>query len=122
MGGSRGVAAPNGPTAGGTVGADGLRGGAADGGPAVSSAVVRVRDVARVELGASQYTSGAAFDGLPSVGLAIRLLPGANALDVSPTASTTSLDELKQHFPEGIDSQHRLRHHPVHPRVDAAMW
>ena len=102
VGGSRGVAAPGGPTAGGVVGPDGLRGGAGDGGPAISSAVVRVRDVARVELGANQYTSGAAFDGVPSVGLAIRLLPGANALEVSRRVSGR-LAELKPRFPEGID-------------------
>ena len=51
------------------------------GGP--SSPVVYVRDVARVELGAQNYDQTATADGQPSAGLAVFLLPGANALAVA---------------------------------------
>jgi multidrug efflux pump subunit AcrB len=48
-----------------------------------SSQVVRVKDVARVELGAQQYDQICRLDGQPSVGLAVFQLPGSNALDVA---------------------------------------
>jgi multidrug efflux pump len=86
----------------GAVGPNGLSGGTLDGGPDPASGIVRVRDVARIELGASTYDSGATFDGKPSVGLAVRLLPGANALEVADRVRNR-LAELKTRFPEGID-------------------
>ena len=45
--------------------------------------IVRLRDVARVELGALSYDQSCTFDGGPSVALGIRQLPGTNALDVA---------------------------------------
>ena len=44
---------------------------------AVSTPVVRIRDVARVELGAQQYDQICRLDGQPSVGLAVFQLPGS---------------------------------------------
>ena len=43
--------------------------------------VTRLKDVARIELGAKDYNSGLFLDGEPTVGLAIFQLPGSNALD-----------------------------------------
>ena len=40
-----------------------------------AAGIVRLRDVARVELGAQNYNQGCTFDGQPSVGLAIFQLP-----------------------------------------------
>jgi multidrug efflux pump len=97
-----------GATAGGTVGAGTLSGGAlsgvAPGGPppASSASVVRLRDVARVELGAQNYNMGCTFDGRPSVGLAIHQLPGTNALAVAERVRQ-KLEELKGRFPDGVD-------------------
>ena len=48
-----------------------------------SVGIVRLRDVARVEMGAQNYNQAMTFDGHPSVGLAIFQLPGTNALDVA---------------------------------------
>src|SRR5271170_8256541 len=48
-----------------------------------SSPVVYVRDVAKVEMGAQNYDQTAVADGLPSAGMAVFLLPGANALQVA---------------------------------------
>ena len=79
-------------------------------------AVVRLRDVARVELGAADYNNGATFDGKPSVGLAIHLLPGANALDVADRVRAQD-GRAEGPVPRGDRVRHRLRHHPVHPRV-----
>jgi multidrug efflux pump len=70
--------------------------------PAVS--IVRLRDVARVELGDQNYSLGCRFDGRPSVGLAVFQLPGANALAVG-NRIRAKMEELKQTFPEGVDYQ-----------------
>ncbi|WP_353661348.1 multidrug efflux RND transporter permease subunit [Hydrogenimonas sp. SS33] len=62
---------------------------------------VRLRDVARVELGAESYTSSATLNGKSSAGLGIFLLPGANAL-ASAAAIDKKLEELKKRFPKDI--------------------
>src|SRR3954465_10167764 len=49
---------------------------------AASGAVVRLRDVARIELGALQYASTAVFGKDPTVVLAVFQMPGSNALDL----------------------------------------
>jgi multidrug efflux pump len=92
-------------TAGGTVGAAGLSGGAMQSGiPSQSTPLVRLRDVARIDLGAQNYNLACTFDGKPSVGLAIFQLPGTNALDVANRVKQ-KLEELKTRFPEGVDYQ-----------------
>ena len=55
--------------------------------------------------------------GRPAVrGLAVFLLPGANALDVAD-AVKQQMEELKSRFPAGPRIRHRLRHHAVHPAI-----
>ena len=61
-------------------------------------ATVRLSDVARVELGAENYGSVAKFNGHPAAGLAIRLAPGANALDTA-AAVKTKMAQLEKSFP-----------------------
>ena len=68
----------------------------------VSTPVVRVRDVAHVELGAQQYDQICRLNGRPSVGLAVFQLPGSNALDVAH-AIKKKMDELQKRFPKGLD-------------------
>jgi len=63
--------------------------------------VIRLRDVARVELGAQQYNQDFSMDGRPAAGLALFLLPEANALDVIERVKV-KMDELAQVFPEGM--------------------
>src|ERR1700712_3935223 len=62
---------------------------------------LKLKDVARLELGAQTLDSESRFDGYPSVALAIYLAPGANALD---TASSIKglLDRLSHRFPPGL--------------------
>ena len=66
-----------------------------------SGAVVRLRDVARVELGALQYSSSAYFGKDPTVVLAIFQMPGSNALDLQQQVKT-KMEELSKRFPPGI--------------------
>ncbi|HEY0666251.1 MAG TPA: efflux RND transporter permease subunit, partial [Gallionella sp.] len=63
---------------------------------------VRVRDVARVELGAQDYSIAARIDGQPASGIAIRLTPTANAL-ATAGAVKQKMAELAKFFPKGVD-------------------
>ena len=62
---------------------------------------VRLRDVARVELGSEGYTSVARFNGKPAAGLAIKLATGANAL-ATVKGIDAKLEELSRFFPPGV--------------------
>ncbi|MEW2913643.1 multidrug efflux RND transporter permease subunit [Leisingera sp. JC11] len=62
---------------------------------------VRLRDIAKVELGASNYSSSGYFDGVPATILAVYQAPGANALAVSE-AVLAEMDRLSQSFPEDV--------------------
>lgn len=64
--------------------------------------VTRLKDVARIELGAKDYNSGLLLDGEPSVGLAVFQLPGSNALETRKAVMDT-MEKLKPRFPEGLD-------------------
>ncbi|MBF0159465.1 MAG: efflux RND transporter permease subunit [Magnetococcales bacterium] len=64
--------------------------------------VLRVKDVARVELGAQDYSVAARIDGQPSAAVAVRLAPGANAL-TTVAAVKDKMAELARFFPVGID-------------------
>jgi HAE1 family hydrophobic/amphiphilic exporter-1 len=63
--------------------------------------IVRLEDVARVELGAENYGQGLLFDGVPGVGLGIFQLPNANALDVRDEVSA-EMARLAEEFPPGM--------------------
>ncbi len=67
-------------------------------------ALVRVRDVGRVELGAESYSSVLRFAGLEAAGIGIRPLPGANAIEVFD-AIRAELDRLRPSFPPGLEAQ-----------------
>jgi multidrug efflux pump len=62
---------------------------------------VRLRDVARSELGSEAYNQLARFNGQPAVGLAIKLAAGANALDTA-AAVKAKLAQLEPFFPAGM--------------------
>ncbi|BBO20282.1 MAG: multidrug efflux RND transporter permease subunit [Rhodocyclaceae bacterium] len=64
-------------------------------------ATVRVKDVARVELGAQDYTISARVDGQPNAAIAVRMAPGANALDTA-RAVKDRMGELARFFPSNI--------------------
>ncbi|MFH0826153.1 MAG: efflux RND transporter permease subunit, partial [Pseudomonadota bacterium] len=63
--------------------------------------VVRIKDVARTELGTEAYDVVAEHNGRPSAALAIRQAAGANALDTAD-AVKRRLDEMSRYFPPGM--------------------
>jgi HAE1 family hydrophobic/amphiphilic exporter-1 len=64
--------------------------------------VVRVRDVAAIEMGSLNYNQAGAFNGKPAGVIAAFQLPGSNALDVA-AAVRAAMEDLKTHFPPGMD-------------------
>ena len=64
--------------------------------------VVRLSDVARVELGAADYSVEARLNGKPVAGLGVKLAPSANAL-ATATAVRAKMAELSPYFPEGMN-------------------
>ena len=66
-----------------------------------SGSIVRLKDVARVELGAQTYNSAPKLNGQPTVPIAIFLQPGANALQTGG-AIQARLEELQADFPKGM--------------------
>src|SRR5712672_489236 len=64
--------------------------------------VTRVRDIARAELAARDYTVNSGLGGKPATAIAIFQLPGSNALATSD-AVREKMAELKQRFPTGLD-------------------
>jgi multidrug efflux pump len=64
--------------------------------------VLRIKDVANVELGAQTYDTSSSVDGKPSIGMAVFLQTGANALSVS-NAIKARLGEMKPAFPQDVD-------------------
>ncbi len=68
--------------------------------------LVRLKDVARVELGAKNQDISGKVNGLPSVSLAIFQLPDANALDTADIVKA-KIEELAKEFPEGLNYEIR---------------
>jgi HAE1 family hydrophobic/amphiphilic exporter-1 len=64
--------------------------------------MIRVRDVARVELGAQHYNRQSFLDGGTTAAMGVYQLPGANAIAVAD-AIDAKLEELARSFPEGLD-------------------
>ena len=62
---------------------------------------VRMKDVARIELGAQSYSTSARLNGSPSVGMGVQLTSTANAL-ATAEAVKTKLADLQKYFPEGV--------------------
>jgi HAE1 family hydrophobic/amphiphilic exporter-1 len=65
--------------------------------------IVRIRDVARVELGAQDYSWYVQLNGAPSVAIAVYQLPGSNALAVKQGVED-AVAELEQSFPDGLEA------------------
>lgn len=63
--------------------------------------ITRIKDIARVELGAQVYKYGSSFKGQSSAAIAIYQLPGANALDVAYQVRA-KMQELSSTFPDGM--------------------
>ncbi|HEY4922161.1 MAG TPA: multidrug efflux RND transporter permease subunit [Xanthobacteraceae bacterium] len=75
-----------------------------------ANAVVRLRDVARVELAAVDYSSNSYLDRDPAVALAVFQRPGSNALQTANNIVAT-MDQLAKRFPPGI--KHAIVYNPT---------
>lgn len=64
--------------------------------------LVRLGDVARVELGGQNYSFETEYNGRPAAGMAVSLASGANALDTA-TSVRKRIAELQNFFPEGLE-------------------
>ena len=63
--------------------------------------ITKIRDIGRVELGAQTYSQSFSLDGQPAAGIAISLLPNANAIAVAD-AVKAKMDQLAKSFPPGL--------------------
>lgn len=66
--------------------------------------VTRLKDVARIELGASHYSLHSMLDNKPAVALGVFQAPGSNTIEVSNNIRKT-MEEAKLNFPQDIDYQ-----------------
>jgi multidrug efflux pump len=83
--------------------------------------IVRLGEVARVELGAQAYGIRSLLDNKPAVAMPVFQAPGANALELSSNVRRT-MEELKKDFPQGLD--YDIVYDPtmfVHQSIDAVL-
>ncbi|RVA34155.1 efflux RND transporter permease subunit, partial [Mesorhizobium sp. M7A.F.Ca.US.001.01.1.1] len=64
--------------------------------------LVRLNDVATVELGAESYTTQANYNGKPAAGIAVNLATGANAINTAEAVRST-IARLSSTFPQGVE-------------------
>jgi hydrophobe/amphiphile efflux-1 (HAE1) family protein len=86
-----------------------------------ATAVVRLKDVARIELAAQDYTTNSYLDRDPAVALAVFQRPGSNALATAKNIIAT-MDQLSKRFPAGI--KHAIVYNPtefIQESVNAVM-
>ena len=68
----------------------------------IDGSSVRLKDVARIELGAQTYATSARLNGKPATGIGLQLAPGGNALSAAK-AVRAKMDQLKPYFPAGVN-------------------
>ncbi|MES2383518.1 MAG: efflux RND transporter permease subunit [Pseudomonadota bacterium] len=73
-------------------------------------AVTRLRDIARIELGASDYALRSLLNNKPAVGMGVFQAPGSNSLEISDAVRQT-MDELAKNMPEGVE--YRIAYDPT---------
>ncbi|MGE8360138.1 efflux RND transporter permease subunit [Pseudomonas sp.] len=64
--------------------------------------ITRLRDIARIELGSSQYALRSLLNNQPAVAIPVFQRPGSNAIEISDSVRER-MAELKQSFPQGVD-------------------
>ncbi|NIS54353.1 MAG: MMPL family transporter, partial [Phycisphaerae bacterium] len=64
--------------------------------------ILRLKDVARIELGSELYNWFVEYNGVPSVAMGVFQLPGANSLEVARNINL-AMDRLARDFPEGLE-------------------
>ncbi|MDC7824874.1 efflux RND transporter permease subunit [Pseudomonas sp. BLCC-B13] len=64
--------------------------------------ITRLKDIARIELGSSQYALRSLLNNQPAVAIPVFQRPGSNAIEISDSVRAR-MAELKQSFPQGVD-------------------
>ena len=83
--------------------------------------ILRLKDVARIELGSQKYNVVSRLEGEPTAGIAVYQLPGSNSLDVAKGVKER-MAELAEAFPQGIRYQVTLdTTEVVHDSIDEVM-
>ena len=83
--------------------------------------ILRLKDVARIELGSQKYNVVSRLKGKPTAGIAVYQLPGSNSLDVAKGVKAR-MEELAEAFPQGIRYQITLdTTEVVHDSIDEVM-
>ena len=83
--------------------------------------ILRLRDVAHIDLGSASYSVVSQLDGKPTAAIAIYQQPGSNSLDVS-TGVKAKMQELSQNFPAGVQYNVTLDTTDViHASIDEVM-
>jgi len=72
--------------------------------------LVRLGDVANIELAARDYTTNSYLNGKPAIGIGVYQRPGTNALQASDDV-IAKMEEIKRDFPKGID--YRIAYNPT---------
>jgi multidrug efflux pump len=67
-----------------------------------TGAVTRLKDIARIELGAAEYALRSLLDNKPAVAVPVFQAPGSNAITISDQVRVV-MEEIKQNMPEGVD-------------------
>ena len=83
---------------------------------------LRLKDVARVELGSKDYDFIGRINGKPATLVGIFLQPGANALEVAEEVQARPWPSCRKRFPQGLDLLGPVRHHALRRGVDPAKW
>ena len=84
--------------------------------------ILRLRDVAHIDLGSASYSVVSQLDGKPTAAIAIYQQPGSNSLDVSKGVKA-KIQELSQNFPAGIQYNVTLDTTDViHASIDERDW
>ena len=73
-------------------------------------AVTRLRDIARLELGAADHSLRSLLNNDPAVGMGVFQAPGSNALDISANVRR-AMDEIQKNMPEGVE--YRIAYDPT---------
>src|SRR5687768_12091216 len=73
-------------------------------------AVTRLRDIGRLELGASEYALRSLLNNKQAVGMGVFQAPGSNSLEISDAVRQT-MDELAKNMPEGVE--YRIAYDPT---------
>jgi HAE1 family hydrophobic/amphiphilic exporter-1 len=76
----------------------------------VNGRLVRMQDIARIELAARDYSSNSYLDGKPAIGIGIFQRPGTNALDAADQI-IAKVKELERSFPAGLE--YRIAYNPT---------